>query len=166
MEIVAKRIMGRKRQGRNGTALRILRASVSRVELRHEPFQVHAPHAAVEGIHRCSGQQVILGAIAVKVDPADVRAERRCTGVGKIETELESPRQPRNPGEIGDLREVIAERAAVLKPVVQIEPVARIGSNGARNRHTSRGSESPAKSVSRPAVTIPYTRTGQRSPAR
>lgn len=59
----------------------VLRASVGWVELRRQPFQVRAPHAAVECLHRCSEQQVARGAVPVEVDPADVRAERRGAGV-------------------------------------------------------------------------------------
>src|SRR5260370_16230297 len=72
---------------------------------------------------------MVGGAMAVEIDLADVRVEWRRAGVGEIEPQLEPPRQLHHAGEIGDLCEVIAERAAVFKPIVEIESAASIGSS-------------------------------------
>ena len=68
----------------------------------------------------------------LKVNPADVRAERRRTGIREIESELETPRQLHDGSEIQDVGVVVRKRPAVLKPVVEIEAVAIICSCVAR----------------------------------
>ena len=68
----------------------------------------------------------------LKSIPADVRAERRRTGIREIDSELETPRQLHDGSEIQDVGVVVRERTAVLKPVVEIETVAIICSCVAR----------------------------------
>ena len=107
--------------------------------------------------HGCSGQQVILIAIAVEVDPANVRAERRRAGVGKVESHLEPPGQPRHARQISDLREIKVGRAPVLKPIVEIESGASAGCGIARVCVRAQKFDSRAKSVSPHAAASPYT---------
>jgi hypothetical protein len=65
--------------------LGILCPSVGLVKLDDKPFQIRVVHTGVECIDRRFRQEVILGAIAIEIDPSDVGAERRWgEGPGRI----------------------------------------------------------------------------------
>ena len=96
------------------------------IELVDQPFQIRASQSAVELSQSCTGQQVVGGAIAIEIDPADVGVEGRSARIREVESQLETPGQVRHPGEIENVSEVRWKRTAVLKPVVEIESVAII----------------------------------------
>lgn len=90
LKIVAKPVTLRQRQPGDRCALAVNLVGVGLVELGDEALQFRTPQAAVESVHRGSGQQVACGAVAVEIAPADESAQRWCARIREVDPAIES----------------------------------------------------------------------------